>query len=206
MGQQLSSESKFIADIQSELKARHIEVAKKDLCAFLCLVKEACPWFVITAPRLAGSTWRQVGRELSNFCQSKKDETHTNCIMQYWQLLQGIIVNDPFSPTSMFTVNSAQHALDSASRAHSAQHSAQSSLHSSFADLTKLFSDSRDSPPPQPSKSPPYSSKSALYPYLDLLLQPSTSTVQPSAPPAPIITMQDDSPESEPLDPGRCYS
>lgn len=186
MGQELSTEAKFVTDIQSELKARRVEVSKKDLCSFFALLHEVCPWFTITAPHIANSTWCQVGDELETFY--KHDEPHRNFVMQYWQLLQGIIVNSPFSPTSKAVLSQAQQALDSASRGHSRATSRSSSfidlsvpphllpepVPPALADLDPLSSRPKPlaSRPTSPTEHPP---PKQLY--------PSLAAVQASAPP-----------------------
>ncbi|XP_049634465.1 endogenous retrovirus group K member 10 Gag polyprotein-like [Suncus etruscus] len=146
------TEAKFIADIQSELKARRVEVSKQNLYKFFALVHEVCPWFVLTAPRIAQSTWKTVGQELTSFCDQKDDLPHKNLILQYWQLLQGIIVDAPFSPACSLAVQETQKALDSASRSQSRAFTPSHSPTSSHSDLTK---------PPLPS---PYTVNPSLSP------------------------------------------
>ncbi|XP_049636796.1 endogenous retrovirus group K member 10 Gag polyprotein-like [Suncus etruscus] len=160
MGNSLSTEAKFIADIQSELKARRVEVSKQNLYKFFALVHEVCPWFVLTAPRIAQSTWKTVGQELTSFCNQKDDLPHKNLILQYWQLLQGIIVDAPFFPACSLAVQEAQKALDSASRTSTPSLSPTSS----HSDLTKP-------PLPSPYTVNPSLSPTPTAPPLDTLLR-----------------------------------
>ncbi|XP_049623766.1 endogenous retrovirus group K member 8 Gag polyprotein-like [Suncus etruscus] len=182
MGNSLSTEAKFITDIQSELKARRVEVSKQNLYKFFALVHEVCPWFVLTAPRIAQSTWKTVGQELTSFCNQKDDLPHKNLILQYWQLLQGIIVDAPFSPACSLAVQEAQKALDSASRASTPSLSPTSS----HSDLTKP-------PLPSPCTVNPSLSPTPTAPPLDTVTDP------PRVPsPAPIQQPPAASPPSPP--------
>ena len=123
----------------------HVEVSKKDLCNFFTLLHQVCPWFVITAPRIANSTWCRIGDELETFFRSKNDPAYRNVIMQYWQLLHGLIVNIPFSPTCPQILSSAQAALSSASRSASRASSCSSSVADLAASLDAL---KKGFPPP----------------------------------------------------------
>ncbi|XP_049646185.1 endogenous retrovirus group K member 6 Gag polyprotein-like [Suncus etruscus] len=155
MGSSLSTEAKFIHDIQAELSSRKIHVHKADLCKFFTILHLASPWFVLTAPRIAPSTWATLGTELSAYCSDHLDSSYKNCILKYWQLLDGLITNASSSPSCSSALREAQTALDSASRS--------STPLSPASQLSPLPPPPYPTPPPAPSAlSPPAPSAPSL--------------------------------------------
>ncbi|XP_049624902.1 endogenous retrovirus group K member 24 Gag polyprotein-like [Suncus etruscus] len=116
MGATLSTKLKFIRDIQSELKSRHVEVTKKDICNFLMFIHYVCPWFVITCPEIVASTWDKIGNELSDYFTVNKEPETEKIILQYWSLLRDIIVAKNTEETAKEIVCAAKSHLEQASR------------------------------------------------------------------------------------------
>lgn len=141
MGAALSTELKFIQDIQSELRRRRVEVTKKDICNFLVFVHDICPWFVITCPEIIASTWDKVGNELSDHFKANNEPDKEKIILQYWSLLRDIIVAKGTEENASKIVRAATSHLEQISR----ECSRAPSRADSISEL--LSPDSPDTPP-----------------------------------------------------------
>lgn len=154
MGSSLSTEAKFIQDIQTELRTCKVHITKTDLCKFFTILHQASPWFVFTAPRIANSTWATIGQDLAAYCDAHLDTPFKNYVLKYWQLLDGLITSAPSSPSCSSALKESQATLSSASRPHT-PHSLTSSV-SSHSPAT--------SPPPRLLSPPPYVPRPPLHP------------------------------------------
>ncbi|XP_049629734.1 endogenous retrovirus group K member 6 Gag polyprotein-like [Suncus etruscus] len=115
MGANVSKEARFIKDIQEELLNRNIKVKKRDLVKFLLFVHEVCPWFVVTCPKIALSTWEQIGEELDEHFLTHGSKADQKTISQYWNLLKSIIVRADVDSKSRDILQKAQSHLQIAS-------------------------------------------------------------------------------------------
>ncbi|XP_049634032.1 endogenous retrovirus group K member 8 Gag polyprotein-like [Suncus etruscus] len=118
MGSALSAEARFLQSLQDELVSRKVHVSKADLCQFLNVVHRASPWFAFTAPKIARSTWLTIGNDLTAFCDKQNDPAFKDCILKYWQLLDGIITAAPISSSCADILKAGEAVLASASRSH----------------------------------------------------------------------------------------
>ncbi|XP_049638381.1 endogenous retrovirus group K member 6 Gag polyprotein-like [Suncus etruscus] len=183
MGVTLSTELKFIKDIQSELKARHVEVTKKDICDFLMFVHDVCPWFVITCPEIVASIWDKIGNELSDHFSANDEPEKEKIMFQYWSLLRDIIVTKNNAKTAKEIIRAIKSHVEQVSRECSRAPSRSNSV-------SHLPSSSQNPSSPVPSTSkPPGSSfasklKNALKDFPSASrLYPTLTSALASAPP-----------------------